>query len=92
MQVKKYEFALDNKGHEQRLRLANDADVDAALAGDGDGKLTSPSEVLHELTRQEMDAHPSLDYTQALSRVQDRNPRLVALYASETNGCVRIAS
>ena len=91
MELKKYNFdfnVLDDHGKPQNQRLANDDDVAKLL----DGKLTSPSEHLHELTRLEMDKHPSMNYATALSRVQDRNPKLVSLYASEVNGCVRIGS
>ena len=91
MEVKRYSFALDNKGQDEHLRLATDADVDAILAGHDDGKLISPSEHLHELTRLELDRFPKMSYVDALSRVQDRNPKLVALYASETNGRIRVA-
>ena len=51
--------------------------------------LTSPSAHLDALTRQEMDQFPELSYRQALQRVQDRNPEIVRLHASETNGAVR---
>lgn len=91
MQLKKYNFGfnvLDDLGKLQNQRLANNDDVAKLLEGEGPH---SPSEHLHELTRLEMDAHPSMDYRTALSRVQDRNPKLVALYASETNGHIRVA-
>ena len=91
MEVKKYNFPLDDKGQPQHMRLATDADVSKVLDGHDEGKLTSPSEHLHELTRQEIEKFPSMSYADALSRVQDRNPKLVALYASEVNGCVRVA-
>ena len=102
MQLKKYNFnydrnksgkildVLDDKGKPQLQALADDEDVDQHL-GESRGT-TSPSEVLHELTCQEMDAHPTLSYRDAFSRVQDKNPRLISLYASEVNGTIRIAS
>ena len=91
MQLKKYSFpfglTLDDGGHERQTRLANDADLDDLLCGEAE---TSPSEYLHALTKQEMDRFPQLDYRQALSRVQDRNPKLCRLYASESAGRLRV--
>ena len=91
MELKKYEFALDNSGQDQQMRLATDADVAKALdQGRGDGEETSPSEVLHNLTMQEMDKHPSLNYRTALQRVQSKNKTLVRLHASESGGRIRV--
>ena len=50
----------------------------------------SPSEHLHEMTVQEMDRFPQLDYRQALARVMTRHPTIVRLHAVETNGAVRV--
>ena len=92
MELKRYQFpfglTLDDDGQDKHVRLADPDDIIAAL--EDHGEETSPSEVLHELTRQEMDKFPSMNYRDALSRVQDRNPRLVALYASESGGRVRV--
>ena len=90
MELKKYDFdfnVLDDDGKPQHQRTANDDDVSAALAGEGE---TSPSEVLHKLTLAEMDKHPALKYREALGRVQERNPQLVRLHASESAGRLRV--
>lgn len=97
VQVKRYQFnygrfgeiILDDQGRERHQRLATDEDVQQLLEG---SDLTSPSEHLDALTRQEMDRFPQLDYRQALQRVQDRNPEIVRLHASENNGAVKVVS
>ena len=90
MEVKRYQFALDHDGKPQRQRLATDADLDAALAGDGDGKETSPSALLHQLALREQDRFQNMDYLDAVKRVLNKNVQLARLYAAETNGKIQV--
>ena len=80
---------LDDQGAEHRVGLADDADVDRLLAGSG---ATSPSEHIHELAMEDMQSHPQLSYKEAVDRVIVKNPKIVRLYANETNGKVRVVS
>lgn len=92
MPLKKYAFPLkilDDLGHALHQRLANDAELDAALAGQ-EGEETSPSEHLHALTLAEQDRFQKMTYTEALERVRNKNPKLMRLYASESAGCLRV--
>ena len=90
MQLKRYTFALDNKGKDQHLRLATDADVSKVLSKGEDGKLTSPSEHIWRLIELEQEKFPQLDQKTAVERVRKNNPALFRLYASESNGKIRI--
>ena len=90
--VRKYEFnfgrfgtSLDDSGHERRVQLS---EYDPEDQDQSD--LTSPSEHLHALARQEMDRFPSMKYPEAVQRVMARNPTITKLYASESNGCLRV--
>lgn len=94
MQLKKYSFpfavlgtVLDDLGREVKKRLASSTDVEQILDQSGPG---SPSEHLHQLTRAEMDRFPELPYRAALQRVQDRNPEITRLHASESGGRLRV--
>ena len=91
MELKKYSFpfvVLDDDGHEKHQRLATDDDAEKLLAeGEDPG---SPSEYLHLLTLAEMDRFQKMTYAEALARVRNKNPALMKLYASETNGCLRV--
>ena len=50
----------------------------------------SPSEHLHQLAKDQMRQFPDMDYSTAVHRVIEQNPRIVRLYASESNGKVRV--
>ena len=90
MQLKKYTFefnVLDDQGNERHQRLANDPDVVELLEGSGE---TSPSEHIHALVLAEIDRFPTMKYTDAVQRVRNRNPKLFRIYASESEGRVRV--
>ena len=93
MQLKTYSFpfgldglpiVLDDDGKPQHQRLAADDDLG------GDGEETSPSEHIWRLVEDEQDKWPQLDQKTALERVRKKNPHLFTLYASETNGMLRV--
>lgn len=90
MQVKRYTFTLDNKGKDQHLQLATDADVSKVLSKGEAGKLTSPSEHIWDLVDAEQEKFPMLDQKTALERVQKKHAALFRLYANETNGKIHV--
>lgn len=94
MEVKKYEFALgrfgtilDHDGHEQRMRTADDKDVDQMLDDKGE---ISVSDHIMALVDQEQDRFQKMSYTEALERVRKKNVHLFRLYASESGGRLRV--
>jgi len=70
----------------KRKRVLNEM-----IAHDGHrSKARSPSEHLHELALAEQRQFPDMKYTDAVHRVIDQNPKIVRMYASESNGKVRV--
>ena len=91
MELKRYNFdfqVLDDLGHAVRKRLADNDDVEKTLEGEGPH---SPSEHIWRLVELEQDKWPQLDQKSAVERVRKRNPALFKLYASESEGCIRLA-
>ena len=97
--VRKYQFnfgrfgeiVLDDEGNEHRARLATDAEIDEKL-GSFDRGFGSPSEEISALARADQRANPTLSYRQCIDRVMEEKPNLARLYASETNGTLRVYS